>query len=118
MERNGLVSLSQRFGLLVAWTELFPELDYLTTAPAHQNKGVGYLLVQSGLQQADAVGANVLVMASTNRGRKLYERCGFKHVSTVVQDDSKWGGSATGSVNHWYTRRQPNSEASQTSAKG
>ena len=86
--------------------EVRQELDYLATAPEHQNRGIGALLVKSGLEQADAVGVNTLVMASTSRGKKLYERLGFEHVSTIVQDDSKWGGSPTGSVNHWYIRRR------------
>ena len=62
------------------------EFDRIATAPEHENKGVASLLVKSGLEQADAAGANVLVMAFTISGQKLYEKC--------------FRGSSTGSVNH------------------
>lgn len=39
-------------------------------------------------------------------GTELYERYGFEHVSAIVQDDSKLGGSATGSRNSWYVCRK------------
>ena len=87
-----------------------PELDRIATKPAYQNKGIGTLLMQSGLKQADAAGVNVLIMASTVAGKKLYEKCGFEYMSTIVQDDLKWGGSAGGSVNHWYMRRNPSTQ--------
>ena len=86
------------------------ELEYLTVHPDHQRKGVGEMLVRSGVRQADLVEVYTTVMASTLRGQSLYKRCGFELVSTIVQDDSKWGGKADGSVNCWYKRAAHRSE--------
>lgn len=82
------------------------DLDYITTIPSHQCNGVATLLARSGLVEADKVGLKTIVM-STPAGKKLYEKCGFQLVSTVVQDDSKFGG--TGSyVSHLLVRQPGN----------
>jgi len=84
--------------------EPYLNLDYITTTPSHQGKGVATLLVKSGLVEADKVGLKTIVM-STPAGKKLYEKCGFQLLSTVVQDDSKFGG--TGSYVCHFLVREP-----------
>ncbi|MCJ1388831.1 hypothetical protein MMC18_001681 [Xylographa bjoerkii] len=74
--------------------EPYLSLDYLTTAPLPQRRGVGGLLIRSGLAVAEAAGVRIIV-TSTPAGLKLYEKHGFERVSTVVQDDSKYGGTGS-----------------------
>ena len=89
---------------------LYLGLDYITTIPSHQSCGVGGLLLRDGLAQADAAGLKTFVM-STPAGLKLYEKHGFEWVSTIVQDDSKYGG--TGSHVSVFLVRQPRASTSQ-----
>ena len=77
-------------------------LDYLATRPDHMGKGVASLLVQSGLEQADKVGLETIVMAK-NASVGLYRRLGFALVKTVVQDDSMFGGNGAYTV-HFMVR--------------
>jgi ribosomal protein S18 acetylase RimI-like enzyme len=78
-------------------------LDHISTLPSHQRRGVGALLLRSGIAQADAAGLPTIVMA-TPVGLGLYEKNGFERVSTIKQDDSKYGG--TGShINHFLIRK-------------
>ena len=98
--------LRSELGRVLASTDL----DYLTTIPSHQGKGVATLLVRSGLVEADRARLKTIVM-STSAGKRLYEKCGFQLVSTIAQDDSKFGG--TGShVNYFLVRQPGNSHAS------
>jgi GNAT superfamily N-acetyltransferase len=78
-------------------------LDHISTLPSHQRRGVGALLLRSGIAQADAAGLPILVMA-TPVGLGLYKKNGFEHVSTIEQDDSKYGGSGS-HISHFYIRK-------------
>ncbi|TEA18606.1 hypothetical protein C8034_v010117 [Colletotrichum sidae] len=60
----------------------FLVLDYLTVHPDHRRKGVATALVKKGLEQADAVGIKVWVMA-TMAAQPMYEKLGFQHLRTV-----------------------------------
>ena len=79
-------------------------VDYLTTLPEHQRRGVGGLLLRDGLKEADKAGVKTIVMASPV-GVNLYKKYGFEHVRTVTQDDSPYGGD--GNYQQFFMVRQP-----------
>ena len=83
-------------------------VDYLTTIPSHQRRGVAGLLLRSGLVEADKAGMKTIVM-STPAGRGVYEKHGFELVSTIDQDDSKYGG--TGHYVSHFLVRQPDASS-------
>lgn len=72
--------------------------------PSHQKRGVGELLLRSGIMQADAIGLPIIIMAFST-GLRLYEKNGFERISTVEQDDSKVDG--TGSYIMHFMVREP-----------
>ncbi|KGO41750.1 Acyl-CoA N-acyltransferase [Penicillium expansum] len=70
----------------------FLTLDYLTTDPSFWRRGIGSMLVQSGLEIADQQGVKTYVM-SEPAALKLYLNLGFKLVDTVTVDYSHYGGT-------------------------
>lgn len=58
-------------------------LYLLGVAPAYQNQGIGSLLLQPMLQQADADGLPCYLETSTERGVRFYQRHGFEIIRTV-----------------------------------
>ncbi|KAH7321805.1 acetyltransferase-like protein [Rhexocercosporidium sp. MPI-PUGE-AT-0058] len=82
----------------------FVSIDYMTTHPSHQRKGVASLMLKEALGKIDEAGLKVIVM-SHPAGRKMYEDHGFEHVQTVTQDDSKYG--ATEPFVHYFLVRRP-----------
>ncbi|CAI7611533.1 unnamed protein product [Penicillium glandicola] len=70
----------------------FLTLDYLTTDPSFWRRGVGRMLVRSGLQIADQQGIKTYVM-SEPAALKLYLSLGFQLVDTVSVDYSHYGGT-------------------------
>ncbi|KAJ5177559.1 Acyl-CoA N-acyltransferase [Penicillium coprophilum] len=70
----------------------FLTLDYLTTDPSFWRRGIGRMLVQSGLQIADQQGMKTYVM-SEPAALKLYLSLGFQLVDTVSVDYSQYGGT-------------------------
>ncbi|OJD34155.1 acyl-n-acyltransferase [Diplodia corticola] len=70
----------------------FLTLDYLATHPDHQRRGVGSMLLQSGLAYADAQSLKVLVVAKTP-GVRLYQDHGFRVVEVVEQQRPQYGWS-------------------------
>lgn len=67
-------------------------MDYLSTAPAYQRKGIGAELLKSGLDVADANGLRTIVTAQP-AGVKLYLNHGFDLMQTVSIDYSQYGGT-------------------------
>ena len=67
------------------------ELGHLGTIPSHGRRGVGSLLLQSGIDTADAAGIPIFVMAYPH-GAGLYKKHGFELASTMSRDDTKYGG--------------------------
>jgi predicted N-acetyltransferase YhbS len=63
----------------------------MTVHPDHQRRGVGGLLLESGLKVANERGWKTVVM-SQPQGIRLYEKHGFITSTVVEQDDSKFGG--------------------------
>jgi GNAT superfamily N-acetyltransferase len=66
-------------------------LQLLAVHPSHQGKGVGTLLLQEGLRQADELGVPVWLEAS-EKGRPLYRKFGFNDFKTIEIDLAEWGG--------------------------
>ena len=60
------------------------------TAPTYQRKGIASLLLKSGMEQAQKLKLDVLVM-STAAGLPFYQERGFHLVRTISQDFSNWG---------------------------
>ncbi|KAM0348711.1 hypothetical protein ACHAPU_004150 [Fusarium lateritium] len=54
------------------------ELHYVGVRPDHQHKGVASILVQSGLEEVDKLGLDVMVIAMGRRGLGLYRKYGFE----------------------------------------
>ncbi|KAJ5992597.1 hypothetical protein N7451_008321 [Penicillium sp. IBT 35674x] len=80
----------------------FLTLDYLTTDPSFWRRGVGTMLVESGLQIADQYKLKTYVM-SEPAALKLYLNLGFKLVETVSTDYSQYGGLEP-MVHHFLVR--------------
>lgn len=49
------------------------------------------MLVRSGLEAADQLGIDVLVLATGRRGQGLYSKHGFKVLEENIQSMSKFG---------------------------
>ncbi|KAJ5770660.1 uncharacterized protein N7511_002711 [Penicillium nucicola] len=82
----------------------FLMLDYLTTDPVFWRRGIGSMLVQSGLEIADQHAIKTYVM-SEPAALKLYLNLGFKLVETVSTDYSQYGG--TEPMVHYFLVREP-----------
>ncbi|PNP37681.1 hypothetical protein TGAM01_v203400 [Trichoderma gamsii] len=67
-------------------------LKLLHTDPDHQRRGAGSKCLEWGTAEADRLGL-VSYLESSEEGRPLYEKFGFKEVDRIVVDLSKWGAS-------------------------
>ncbi|KAF5492431.1 hypothetical protein CGCS363_v011391 [Colletotrichum siamense] len=68
----------------------FLVLDYLTVHPQYRRKGIASALVKKGLEQADAVGMKVWVMA-TMAAQPMYQKLGFQLLKTVATNVTEFG---------------------------
>jgi GNAT superfamily N-acetyltransferase len=68
------------------------DLKLLHTDPDHQRRGAGSKCLEWGTAEADRLGL-VSYLESSEEGRPLYEKFGFKEVGRIVVDLSKWGAS-------------------------
>ncbi|KAI1505522.1 acyl-CoA N-acyltransferase [Biscogniauxia marginata] len=66
-------------------------LDYLAVRPDYRGRGIGTMLVESGISQAERMGVNIFVIAY-KAALGVYLRLGFKLLDQIIQDDSKYGG--------------------------
>ncbi|KAG9681582.1 acyl-CoA N-acyltransferase, partial [Aureobasidium melanogenum] len=82
----------------------FLDLDYLATAPGYQRRGIGAILLQAGLEVADAYGLNSFVTSSV-AGIRLYQKHGFEVVETHTIDYSQFGGVEP--VTNYFMIRKP-----------
>ncbi|KAH0345208.1 acyl-CoA N-acyltransferase, partial [Aureobasidium melanogenum] len=82
----------------------FLDLDYLATAPEYQCRGIGAMLLQAGLDVADAYGLNSFVTSSV-AGIRLYQKHGFEVVETHTIDYSLFGGVEP--VTNYFMIRKP-----------
>jgi GNAT superfamily N-acetyltransferase len=65
-------------------------LHVLMTRPGFQRKGVGALLMQWGVDQADALGLPAYIEA-TDQGAGLYKKFGFREIDVSPWDGRDWG---------------------------
>ncbi|KAJ5609447.1 hypothetical protein N7528_010014 [Penicillium herquei] len=82
----------------------FLALDYLTTHPDFWHRGVGSMLVKSGLDVADQYGLKTYVM-SEPAALKLYLNFDFQLIETVSTDYSQFGGKEP--MVHYFLTREP-----------
>lgn len=80
------------------------DLDYLATAPEYQRRGIGAMLLQAGLDVADAYGLNSFVTSSV-AGIRLYQKHDFEVVETHTMDYSQFGGVEP--VTNYFMIRKP-----------
>ena len=66
-------------------------MDYLAVHPDNKRKGIGSMLVASGMKQAEKMGVDVFVLAF-NQGKPVYTKLGFKLLDQLEQDDTPYGG--------------------------
>ncbi len=83
----------QVFGLLEQIDEHHPKrevwyLPFIGVDPPHQGRGLGSVLLASGLERADRDGIEAYLEASTPANRRLYERHGFDLVGELRSGDS------------------------------
>ncbi|KAF7551023.1 hypothetical protein G7Z17_g5306 [Cylindrodendrum hubeiense] len=69
-------------------------LKLLHTQPKHQKRGAASLLLEWGLEEADRLGIPAF-LESSQQGRRLYEKWGFREVETLTVDFSPWGGPSS-----------------------
>jgi GNAT superfamily N-acetyltransferase len=80
-------------------------LDYLSTSPDYQRKGIGAALLEVGLDLADKLGLKTYVTASPI-GLKLYLDHGFVIVKKLEVDYSMYIEGTEAAVDY-YMIRQP-----------
>ncbi|KAH7054339.1 acyl-CoA N-acyltransferase [Macrophomina phaseolina] len=67
-------------------------LDYLATHPEHQKRGIGSMLLSSGLAYADRKGLETIIVAKT-AGVRLYKEHGFRIIEKIQQERPQCGWS-------------------------
>ncbi|RDL37592.1 uncharacterized protein BP5553_05025 [Venustampulla echinocandica] len=83
----------------------YVKLSALIVAPEYQRKGIGTMLLEAGLKEADA-GALQCVLGASPEGEGLYRRYGFKQVMNM--DLKLWeyeGGEGLGTTTHGVMHR-------------
>ena len=71
------------------------ELDYLAVNTDAYRRGVGSLLVSSGIAQAERLGADMVLIAMGPKALGLYKKLGFEMRHHVSQDLRPWGHDDT-----------------------
>jgi len=74
-------------------------LSILGVDPEHQGKGIGHVLMQPVLTQADATGVPCYLETFKDDNLAFYRRCGFAILFTGVEPDSR--------LPFWTLRRTP-----------
>ncbi|KAK1572847.1 acetyltransferase [Colletotrichum navitas] len=69
----------------------YMRLDYLAVHPDNQGKGIGTVLVESGMKQAEEMKLDIFVHAM-KAGVGVYKRLGFSIEKEFSQDDTEYGG--------------------------
>ncbi|KAF1943380.1 hypothetical protein EJ02DRAFT_373525 [Clathrospora elynae] len=78
-------------------TKPFCFLNILATDPEHHRKGAGAMLIDWGVRKADSAQLPSF-LESTQMGRPLYERMGFRPKEVVTWDLTKYGLEGTDTV--------------------
>lgn len=82
---NGDLAASARLGR----TDRFGVFDKVVTAPAHQRRGLGSLMMRALSGQAYALGMRFGLLVASDDGRALYEHLGWSFVSDFPGARSK-----------------------------
>lgn len=82
------------------------DLQMLSTAPKHQKRGAGSMLVKKGLEIADEKGLNAVLEASP-AGAPLYKKHGYVEKGRAVFEPRKYGKDADPHVNLCMVRELP-----------
>ncbi|KAK2748570.1 hypothetical protein FQN57_000705 [Myotisia sp. PD_48] len=85
-------------------------LEMLCTLPTSRSQGHGAALLRWGIQQADATNSRIY-LESTEDGRSLYEKLGWKHLELLSWDLKDFGiddeGDGDGKLNLYLMMRDP-----------
>ncbi|HEX2526989.1 MAG TPA: GNAT family N-acetyltransferase [Geminicoccus sp.] len=80
-ETNGTLAATARFG----WADRgLVVVDQVLTQPAFRRRGMGEALMAAMSARAGALGAARMLLISSEEGRRLYERVGFRLLAPVA----------------------------------
>lgn len=72
-----------------------PDIAMLATAPKHQHKGAGTMLLEEILEEADAAGVEVY-LEGTNTAKPFYEKHGFEPITELRFNPGDYGVEGIG----------------------
>jgi predicted N-acetyltransferase YhbS len=78
-------------------------LDLCFVDPVYQNRGVGKMLIEWGIQKADEMGVDIWLVSTPN-AKGFYERAGWETRQEAAMDLGKFGGSGE-YVRRWMVRK-------------
>ncbi len=80
-------------------------LNTLVVHPEYQRRGIGKMLLEDGLKEADRLGIQA-VLGASKQGLGLYRKCGFTDFETMEIDLWKYdGGEGMGTDRHVVMHR-------------
>lgn len=81
------------------------ELDYLCSRPDHQRQDIASMLVRSGIEVADRLGLDILLVAMGRGACDLYRKLGFELLEQRSQDLNPYG--ADDLYETFFLRKRP-----------
>jgi ribosomal protein S18 acetylase RimI-like enzyme len=100
-------TLDQMRESYVRWEEDYV-LYFLATDPVYQGRGLGTMLLNQGIELAEAESKRIYLEA-TEMGHPLYEKLGWRDIDLVSIDFTKWAEERLG-INY-VMRREPRADA-------